>query len=357
MESRNMVLPSLPAILTSNSSSPFQMHVLPNTNFPSDEQGVIRLPPLATSVHLPRPVVSTCKSPCDEARSNSNSPQPLSFLSQRLATSRTPLSKSKKPSSHSPSPFTPTIKNPTKGQPAQGTHSYRKVNILTPLSAAKAILTPRAKGDKKRSFAFITHSQETFPKKEPKIDNARLARRKRRRTSSHELGILQTAFDECPTPSKTKRTELSEQCNMSEKSVQIWFQNKRQAAKKHKNNNGNASRCKIHSSDSISMISYSDATLEITSTPTCSSKTITAELLKTSPPNISASIFKDDHITPCKPGRQLKFHGKPVVARRTLTSTSHNEPIDSLEKKENHLKFNAYERVPLGEIEMNSFEN
>ncbi|CAI4059332.1 Yhp1p SKDI_04G6530 [Saccharomyces kudriavzevii IFO 1802] len=348
MESRNTVLPSLPAILTSNSNSPFQSHALPNTNFPSDEQGVIRLPPLVTSVHLPGSVVSVCKSSCNEERPKSEGP--VSFPMQSVDTSRTPLSKSKKLDSHSP--FTPTVKNSFK-QSAQSTHSYKKVNILTPLSAAKAILTPIAKHEKKRSFAFITHSQETFPKKEPKIDNARLARRKRRRTSSHELGILQTAFDECPTPNKAKRIELSEQCNMSEKSVQIWFQNKRQAAKKHKNNNGDASRCKLHSNDSIPMISYSDATLQITSTPTNSNKTITAELLKTSPPNSSTSIFEDHHITPCKPSSQLKFHGK---VKRALSSTGHNELTKS-PKKENRLKFNAYERKPLGEIHLNSFNN
>ena len=240
---------------------------------------------MTATAHLARPILSTYKSPCDEEG-------PKSKVSH--VTSMTPLSKPKKLGSHLP--FTPTVRVSSKEQSTQSAHSYKKVNILTPLSAAKAILTPPAKHEKKRSFAFITHSQETFPKKEPKIDNARLARRKRRRTSSYELGILQTAFDECPTPNKAKRIELSEQCNMSEKSVQIWFQNKRQAAKKHKNNNGNTSHCKLHSSnDSISMISYSDAALEINSTPASSEKAIAAELLKNSPSDTS-SILSLIHI-------------------------------------------------------------
>ncbi|EJS42155.1 yhp1p [Saccharomyces arboricola H-6] len=355
MEDRNTVLPSLPAILTSNSGSPFQHHTLPNTNFPSDEQGVIRLPPLSASVHLPGPVVSACKSPSNVKSPNSNVTESMSFLSLSLAASRTPSSKFKKLGSHSP--FTPKAKNLSKEQPTQGTHSYKKVNILTPLSATKVILTPTAKSERKRSFAFITHSQETFPKKEPKIDNARLARRKRRRTSSHELGILKTAFNECPTPNKAKRAELSGLCNMSEKSVQIWFQNKRQAAKKHKNNNSNTSICKTHCNDSISMISYSDATLEVTSTPTSSNTIITTELLKTSPSNTSTSIFDQDHMTPCKSSGLSKFHDKSAAAGGVLSNDSHNDPITSPKGQENRLKFNAYERKPLGDINLNSFKN
>ncbi|SCV03580.1 LAME_0H11562g1_1 [Lachancea meyersii CBS 8951] len=100
--------------------------------------------------------------------------------------------------------------------------------VATPSSLAK---TPQP--DSQKAFAFISHSQETFPSKEPAIDNAPLARRKRRRTSKHELGILQSEFERCPTPDKQKRLYLSEVCSMSEKAIQIWFQNKRQSVKRH----------------------------------------------------------------------------------------------------------------------------
>ena len=102
--------------------------------------------------------------------------------------------------------------------------SSKKNNILTPLSAVKSIIIPSSSKDKKRAFAFITHSQETFPKKEPKIDNAPLARRKRRRTSFQELSILQAEFEKCPAPTKEKRIELADRCHMTEKAIQIWFQ-------------------------------------------------------------------------------------------------------------------------------------
>lgn len=86
--------------------------------------------------------------------------------------------------------------------------------------------------EKKRTFAFITHSPETYPKKEPKSDNEKLARRKRRKTSTHELNILQAQFEISSTLDKEIRLALATKCNMSEKAIQIWFQNKRQSLKK-----------------------------------------------------------------------------------------------------------------------------
>lgn len=86
--------------------------------------------------------------------------------------------------------------------------------------------------DDKKSFAFISHSQETFLSKEPDIDNARLARRKRRRTSPTELSILKNEFRNGSTPNKQRRTDIAQMVDMTEKEVQIWFQNRRQALRK-----------------------------------------------------------------------------------------------------------------------------
>ncbi|SCU88730.1 LAFA_0E14268g1_1 [Lachancea sp. 'fantastica'] len=115
--------------------------------------------------------------------------------------------------------------------------------MATPSSLAK---TPQP--DSRKAFAFISHSQETFPSKEPSIDNAPLARRKRRRTSKRELNILQSEFERCATPDKQTRLQLSESCSMSEKAIQIWFQNKRQSVKRHEKN-GAAANSSGHTTD------------------------------------------------------------------------------------------------------------
>ncbi|KAI5950117.1 YOX1 [Candida jiufengensis] len=86
-----------------------------------------------------------------------------------------------------------------------------------------------------KSYAFISHSPSTFPSQEPSIDNAPLARRKRRRTSPHELNILNKQFEIGSTPNKLRRIEIANKVQMTEKAVQIWFQNKRQSLRKNFN--------------------------------------------------------------------------------------------------------------------------
>lgn len=83
-----------------------------------------------------------------------------------------------------------------------------------------------------RSFAFITHSTETYKKHEPRIDNTAPAGRKRRRTTQRELFLLRSAFQRNSLLDKTTRMELAAQCHMTEKAVQVWFQNQRSALRK-----------------------------------------------------------------------------------------------------------------------------
>lgn len=108
--------------------------------------------------------------------------------------------------------------------------SPKTVNVVrkTPPNSSKK----NASTDK--VFAFISHSPATFPSQEPSIDNAQLARRKRRRTSSHELSILQNEFVLGSNPNRIRRQQIAEKVKMDEKAVQIWFQNKRQSLKRFK---------------------------------------------------------------------------------------------------------------------------
>lgn len=99
-------------------------------------------------------------------------------------------------------------------------------------------VTPEKKRKTDKAFAFISHSLQTFPSQEPSIDNAPLARRKRRRTSPNELNILNQEFMLGSTPNKLRRIEIANKVSMTEKAVQIWFQNKRQSIRKQSNSQG-----------------------------------------------------------------------------------------------------------------------
>lgn len=81
-------------------------------------------------------------------------------------------------------------------------------------------------------YAFISHSITSYPSNEPQIDNARLARRKRRRTSPTELALLEQEFARNQKPPKHIRVDIARRVDMTEKAVQVWFQNKRQSVRK-----------------------------------------------------------------------------------------------------------------------------
>ncbi|SCV05649.1 LANO_0H12134g1_1 [Lachancea nothofagi CBS 11611] len=195
-------------------------------SFKTNANGTIRLPPLQA--------LQTAKAPAAIAVPRSMS-STIKIESQVLTTPRSSLKRARSCSGAIEN--SPTVTRQTNGCTASDAPmvvveslATRKANssrALTPTSLARTPAT-----DHRKAFAFISHSQDTFPSKEPSIDNAPLARRKRRRTSRRELNILQSEFEMCPTPDKQKRLELSELCSMSEKAIQIWFQNKRQSAKR-----------------------------------------------------------------------------------------------------------------------------
>ncbi|CCK68788.1 Yox1p KNAG_0B03460 [Huiozyma naganishii CBS 8797] len=253
------LLPSLASLFTEEKSRSDPCSPLLDSfknNFKSDTHGIIRLPPLG--INRPKsvesalrhtaslPSLATLKTPVsdDDVEYTSKAPKDDVWkkaitVEDDLESRSTAVLESAAPQPKSAVPSTPTAIQKVKSIPNNNNNSaHKKVDMGEPLNAVKATLTPTT-ASKKRAFAFITHSQDTFGVKEPKIDNAPLARRKRRRTSTQELNILQAGFEICPTPNRQQRAELAERCDMSEKAVQIWFQNKRQSIKRQRNNAAN----------------------------------------------------------------------------------------------------------------------
>ncbi|KAI8824211.1 uncharacterized protein EV422DRAFT_311521 [Fimicolochytrium jonesii] len=57
-------------------------------------------------------------------------------------------------------------------------------------------------------------------------------KKRRRKTTDRELEILETRFIETPLPSPEQRKLISRETGMTDREVQVWFQNKRQALKR-----------------------------------------------------------------------------------------------------------------------------
>ncbi|KAI5958160.1 YOX1 [Candida margitis] len=123
----------------------------------------------------------------------------------------------------------------SKSKPRVKSISTSPTSTSPALSASTSTTAPSSANSSDKLYAFISHSPATFPSQEPDIDNAPLARRKRRRTSPHELNILNREFELGSTPNKSRRIEIAKVVQMTEKAVQIWFQNKRQALRKQSN--------------------------------------------------------------------------------------------------------------------------
>lgn len=328
MSSEKPLLPSLAAILyndkpKSEPCSPL-LETLKN-RFCSDDQGIIRLPPLNGAISRPKSVDSALRHTSSMptiptvCMVDSSKVRAHSFAETDLA----PVAKC----NNDVPPSTPIVRKKSNNQ-------SRKVDMLTPLSAARAIITPST-NDKKRAFAFITHSQETFPTKEPKIDNAPLARRKRRRTSTQELNILQAEFNICAAPDKCKRQQLADRCHMSEKAIQIWFQNKRQASKKQRNSVHKAIEATETSSNG-SNIPKSIHTVE--STPVTMKTADTTETPQLLIPVSTPSMMNTGDITPTrassssngKRGQALTFHLTSDKKVLTPIKTSPNNRVNKL---------------------------
>ena len=80
-------------------------------------------------------------------------------------------------------------------------------------------------GSLPKNLSWVVSSVDSF---QP-VDHHK---KKRRRTTEDQLRILNSFFEHTPLPSAQQREELALQTGMNPRSVQVWFQNKRQTMKK-----------------------------------------------------------------------------------------------------------------------------
>ncbi|KAG2231937.1 hypothetical protein INT48_005652 [Thamnidium elegans] len=75
------------------------------------------------------------------------------------------------------------------------------------------------------------HHQQKSPSLSPSLTSspATAIKAKRRRANAKQLEVLNRVFDRTFFPSTQMRAELGRQLGMSPRTVQIWFQNRRQA--------------------------------------------------------------------------------------------------------------------------------
>ena len=93
--------------------------------------------------------------------------------------------------------------------------------VTTPGSAATAKQTP--------SPASINNPNSTASTKRPSRKSTltqQQKNQKRQRATQDQLATLELEFNKNPTPTALVRERIADEINMTERSVQIWFQNR-----------------------------------------------------------------------------------------------------------------------------------
>lgn len=93
----------------------------------------------------------------------------------------------------------------------------------SPTSSSGSSPKPRAYGARARSFSLNTKSSN--PRSTAHITQQQM-NKKRQRATPEQLAVLEKAFLINASPNAKMRETISAQINMTERSVQIWFQNR-----------------------------------------------------------------------------------------------------------------------------------
>lgn len=207
-----------------------------------------------------------------------------------------------------------------------------------------------------KDFAFISHSPATFPSQEPNIDNASLARRKRRRTSPNELAILNQEFLKGSTPGKSKRLEISKKVNMTEKAVQIWFQNKRQSIRRLRSCEKEITELPPTPDTSINSSFCSDSSIDTT-------QIVTQLQIPATPGSPNSHLSFKAHLSPVRPSSTPKAttktetYDKRPSFRLPLTKTPQYHCDKTGMQKFDLQEFKYATRRPLGALNTNILES
>lgn len=117
--------------------------------------------------------------------------------------------------------------------PIRNTHVINSKSTMRRLSSHTSAADD---GAEEKTFSFISHNQETFTDgisfDQSNTSMSINSRKRRRKTTKEELKVLLQIFQTESTPNRQMREEIAARVNMTEKEVQVWFQNKRQAMKK-----------------------------------------------------------------------------------------------------------------------------
>ncbi|KAK6385870.1 Homeobox protein yox1 [Exophiala oligosperma] len=90
-----------------------------------------------------------------------------------------------------------------------------------------ATSTPH-RADSQPQYAFEVDHPPIMSSSAPSSASKSGTKARRKRTSPQDHAILETAYQKNSKPDKAERVHIVSQVNMSEKEVQIWFQNRRQ---------------------------------------------------------------------------------------------------------------------------------
>ncbi|KAG6195184.1 hypothetical protein E4U24_004836 [Claviceps purpurea] len=92
------------------------------------------------------------------------------------------------------------------------------VEMLTPTSSCKQSPSQSSSGG--------NHSHSKRPPRKSTLTQQQ-KNQKRQRATQDQLNILEVEFNKNPTPTASVRDRIADEINMTERSVQIWFQNRR----------------------------------------------------------------------------------------------------------------------------------